>query len=109
MGFTIEFITIFYKGIVLIAPLILLLLMIIIVLSIIVRKIERWKLFEAIYWGFITAFTVGYGDIKPSKVGSRICSVFIALTGIIMSGILVALSVEAATRAYGQYLLSLKP
>lgn len=105
MNFTITFITIFSKGLVLIAPLILFMLLIIVGLSLIVRKIEKWKYFEAIYWGFITALTVGYGDIKPSKNSSRICSVFIALTGIIMCGILVALSVEAATRTYREYLI----
>ena len=88
----------------LISPLILFMVLLIIFLSLIVRKIEKWSYFDALYWGFITALTVGYGDIKPTKRLSRICSIFIAITGIVMCGILVALSVEAASRTYQEYL-----
>jgi len=105
MNFTFTFLTTFSKGLLLIAPLVLFMVLMIIVMSLIVRKIEKWNYFDAIYWGFITALTVGYGDIKPTKKVSKICSIFIGLTGIIMCGILVALSVEAASRTYREFLI----
>ena len=105
MKFTLTFLSLLLKGLILFAPLLSFMIFAIVALSLLVGRIEKWAHFDAIYWGFITALTVGYGDIKPTKKSSRIFSIFIAACGIIMSGILVALSVEAASRTYQEYLI----
>jgi len=42
---------------------------------------EGWSRFDSVYWSFITATTVGYGDIRPVKRASKISAVVIALLG----------------------------
>ena len=51
------------------------------------------------YYGFITATTVGYGDIRPSQTSSKLLAIAIALTGMVLTGIVVALAVESAMGA----------
>ena len=71
----------------------------------IVGRLESWDRLDAIYWGFITATTVGYGDIRPRGRLSKALSVLIALIGMIFTGIMVALAVNAVTESF----LVLKP
>jgi len=60
---------------------------------------EGWSRFDSLYWTFITATTVGYGDIRPTKRGSRVFAMFIAFLGLLMTGIVIAVAVHAATLA----------
>lgn len=69
------------------------------VLGQIVGKKEGWTRFDTFYWSFITATTVGYGDICPAKKASRKIAVVIALVGFTLTGIFVALAVHSATIA----------
>jgi voltage-gated potassium channel len=70
------------------------------VLGQIVRKKEGWLPFDGFYWSFITATTVGYGDLRPTKRSSRIIAIVIALVGFLLTGILVAIAVHSATLAH---------
>jgi voltage-gated potassium channel len=36
---------------------------------------------DAVWWGFVTVTTVGYGDFTPVTVGGRVVAVFIMFTG----------------------------
>ncbi len=62
-------------------------------------KAEGWSRFDSFYWSFVTATTVGYGDIRPEKKVSRVIAIGIAFCGLIMTGILIAVAVHAATTA----------
>jgi voltage-gated potassium channel len=64
-----------------------------------VGRKEGWSSFESLYWSFITATTVGYGDLRPIKRGSRVVAILIAFLGLILTGIIIALAVWAATLA----------
>lgn len=97
MEFTIQFINLFFYGIGLAAPLLIFLMFIIILLGQIVGKRESWDRFDSLYWAFITATTVGYGDFRPTKPLPRVLSVLIAFIGVIFTGIVVALAINAAT------------
>jgi len=100
MEFTFTFMKTFLYGLYFTAPLLLLIVLITIFLGQIVGHIESWKRFDALYWSFITATTVGYGDIRPSYRTSKILSVLIALTGLIFTGIIVAIAVRSASYAF---------
>ncbi len=97
MEFTFRFVRIFFHGLELASPLLLSLALLITLLGQIVGFRESWGRFDSLYWAFITATTVGYGDIRPVARLSRTLSVLIALTGIIFTGIIVALAINAAT------------
>ncbi len=103
MEFTFTFINFFFLAIYFIAPLIILLSSIIVFLGLLVGRIESWNNFDALYWSFITAMTVGYGDIKPSRKSSKTLSIIISLVGIMLFGIIVAITVNTATKAFQQH------
>jgi len=65
--------------------------------------IEGWNKFDSLYWSFITALTVGYGDLHPLKKSSKTLSVIVGLTGIMFTGIVVAVTVHTATLAFEKY------
>lgn len=100
MDFTFSFLKTFLYGLYYTAPLLLLIMLTTICLGQIVGHIESWKRFDALYWSFITATTVGYGDIRPTYRTSKVLSVLIALTGLILTGIIVAIAVRSATYAF---------
>ena len=100
MDFTFTFLNTFLYGLYYTAPLLLLIVLITTCLGQIAGHIESWKKFDALYWSFITATTVGYGDIRPSYRTSRVLSVLIALTGLVFTGIIVAIAVRSATYAF---------
>jgi voltage-gated potassium channel len=68
-------------------------------LGYVVGRKEGWSPFESIYWSFITATTVGYGDLRPVNRGSRVVAILIAFLGLTLTGIVIALAVWAATIA----------
>jgi voltage-gated potassium channel Kch len=98
-GLTTTFLKEMLYGLWLTAPLLLTLAIIITLLGQIVGRKERWSAFESFYWSFITATTVGYGDVRPVVKTSRILAVLIALVGLILTGIVVAVAIHAATIA----------
>jgi voltage-gated potassium channel len=103
MEFTFTFIRLFFWSIYLAAPLMLFLCLVIVVLGLVVARLEKWQRFDALYWSFITATTVGYGDIRPVRRVSRILSILIALTGILFTGILVAMALHTATMSFEKH------
>jgi voltage-gated potassium channel len=76
-------------------PLFITLSLVIICLALWIGKQEKWGKGDSIYFGFITATTVGYGDFHPKKNWSKFVAIIISIVGLIMTGILVALSLEA--------------
>ena len=99
MDFTITFVKLFFWTIYLVAPLLVFLSFLIMVLGQVVCHVEKWEKFDGFYWSFITATTVGYGDIRPLKKVSKALSVLIALVGLMFTGILIAVTLNTASVA----------
>lgn len=97
MAFTLAFVKLFVYGVYLAAPLLLAFMFAIVIIGQFVGKNESWTKFDSLYWSFITATTVGYGDIRPLQKLSKMLSIIIAFLGLIMTGIIVALALHAAT------------
>jgi voltage-gated potassium channel len=98
--FAFKYIVYFIDDLTLAWPLLAFLALIILLLGLIVGAIESWPRFDSVYWAFITATTVGYGDIRPKLRVSRMLSILIALIGVTFTGILVALAINAATLSF---------
>ena len=63
--------------------------------GLLIGHIEGWSIDEALYFTFVTGLTIGYGDLTPRHVVSRLLAVMIGFAGILLTGLVVALSVEA--------------
>ena len=107
-GLTTTFLKEFAFGIWLTTPLLLSLAIVITALGQVVGKMEGWSSFDSFYWSFITATTVGYGDVRPQRRGPRILSILIALVGLTFTGILIAVAVHAATIALAAHDAAMK-
>ncbi|PCH63648.1 MAG: Ion channel protein [Gammaproteobacteria bacterium] len=94
MEFTVTFIELFFWTLYLVAPVLVFLSLLIIVLGQVVSRIEKWEKFDGLYWSFITATTVGYGDIRPLKKISKALSVLIALVGMMFTGIIIGVTLS---------------
>lgn len=102
MDFTIEFLVNFGRLLLDGWPLFIGLSLIISVLSAVVGLKETWSVSESLYFGFITALTVGYGDMRPSTGFGRFLAVVIGLIGLVTTGIVVAIAVETADLTFEQ-------
>ena len=97
MAFTYTFLDLFFLLISLLMPILLMMCIIIIIMGQLAGRLEQWKVFDALYWTFITALTVGYGDMRPLSRLSKILSILIAMFGIMFTGVIVAVTVNTAT------------
>jgi hypothetical protein len=63
--------------------------------GLLIGRIEGWRIVDALYFTFVTGLTIGYGDLTPRHVVSRLLAVVIGLAGIVLTGLIAAVSVEA--------------
>lgn len=103
MEFTLTFTRLFFWAIYLTAPLLIFLGLVIVGLGQIVSSIEKWDRFDGLYWSFITAITVGYGDLHLTRKVSKMLSVIIAFVGIMFTGIIVAVTLNTASIAFEKH------
>ncbi len=93
------FLSVFFSDLIYLSPILVFLLGLVCVLGVVIGKIEGWSRGASLYHAFINATTVGYGDIKPSKPGSRVLSVINAFVGLILVGVIVGIGVHAVQSA----------
>lgn len=71
------------------------LLLLIILGGVVIARIEKIDMGEAIYFAFITGLSIGYGDIHPTTGWGQVVSVAIGLIGLIFTGVTVAVATRA--------------
>ena len=65
------------------------------VCAMLIARLDQIPLEDALYFAFITAFTVGFGDLAPKSRGARAVAVLLAFAGVILVGIVVGLAVHS--------------
>lgn len=59
-------------------------------------NLESLSVGEGIYFAWVTATTVGYGDISPTSGLSQFVAILDAIVGIVLTGIIVSIALSAA-------------
>lgn len=85
------------------APVLLSLLITIGLLAVAIGRQQGLSVGDSLYLGFITATTVGYGDLRPTHPRGKVLAIVIAFLGLVLTGIIVALSVHAVATAYKEH------
>lgn len=83
----------------LVSPMLVALLTLMVVGAGIVSLAEGMNYWKALYLTFVTAITIGYGDVAPVTVIGRITCLFMGLLGLMFFGIIVAVTNRALTHA----------
>ena len=63
--------------------------------GLLIGSIEGWRVDDALYFNFVTGLTIGYGDLTPHHVVSRLLAVAIGFAGIVLTGLVAAICVQA--------------
>ena len=61
--------------------------------------LEGWPLGDAVYFTFITGFTIGYGDLVPRQTLARALAIGIGFSGLLITGVIAAIAVHAMRSA----------
>lgn len=80
-------------------PILSALLLIQLVLGMIIGIAERWPLGSSAYFTFVTGLTIGYGDLVPTRLFTRLLSLVIGVIGILLTGLVAAVGVRALQAA----------
>jgi len=70
--------------------------------------LEDMPFWDALYLTFITGLTVGYGDLSPITGFGRVIAIFIALCGLVLTGVMVATAVQVVKILFEDQVPSLK-
>lgn len=76
-------------------PIVSALLLIIAGLGIIIGMLEGWSLQESVYFAFVTGLTIGFGDLAPKLLMTRVLAIAIGATGILLTAMVAAIAVNA--------------
>jgi hypothetical protein len=61
----------------------------------VVGLVEGWGVWRGVYFAFITALTIGYGDLVPTRPLTQLLAVLVGFAGVTMVALLAALAVRA--------------
>ena len=90
----------FTVGLLQMSPILTFLTLSVILMGQIVGKKEGWSRGDALYFSFVTATTVGYGDLRPTKTSSKALAVGISFVGLVFTGIVAAIGLHSAQHAF---------
>ena len=88
-----------FTGLRVVWPILSVLLGLIIGLGLIVGIVEGWSVHESIYFAFVSGLTIGYGDLAPKSLLTRVLSIVIGVCGVLVTALVAAIAVRALTAA----------
>ncbi|HOX20910.1 MAG TPA: potassium channel family protein [Gemmatimonadales bacterium] len=100
MTFVLDFIEIYARGLFYLWPIFAVLIGFIAALGLRIGALEGWEPHEAVYFAFITATTINFGDRRPTMRRSRWLALVIALAGVLLTGLIVSIGLEAVAHAF---------
>lgn len=71
------------------------LILIVVLSGLLIARLDGLSAEDGIYFAFVTALTVGFGDFVPRSRGARLLSILLAIIGIVIFGIIVSVTVHA--------------
>ena len=78
-------------------PVLSVLLGIIVALGVVIGLIEGWSVQESIYFAFVSGLTIGYGDLAPKTLLTRVLAILIGVCGVLVTALVAAVAVKALT------------
>ena len=94
--FTLKFLELFATGLFLVSPVLIFLSGLIFLIARFIYKIEKWQNYsKSLYFTFITALTVGYGNTVPSSGRGRFLSIVSAFVGVVLTGVIVSVALNS--------------
>lgn len=64
---------------------------------------EKLSYGDALYFTLVTGLTVGYGDISPQTIVGRMLALSLALVGMMLTGVMVATTVQVVKYSFEHY------
>jgi ion channel len=74
---------------------------IIVALGVVIGLIEGWSVQESIYFAFVSGLTIGYGDLAPKILLTRVLAILIGVCGVLSTALVAAVAVKALTAVHG--------
>jgi len=65
------------------------------VLGAVIGLREGWGLGDGIYFACVTGLTIGYGDLAPTTLLTRVLAIAVGFSGIVLTGVVAAIAVGA--------------
>ncbi len=90
-----------FTGLRVVWPILSVLLGLIIALGLVVGLVEGWSVHESIYFAFVSGLTIGYGDLAPKLLFTRVLAILIGVCGVLVTALVAAIAVKALTATAG--------
>lgn len=95
-----RFIHYFFRVIWYLRSLYLMLIALILFGAVVIAAVEPLPFGHAVYFAFVTAFTIGYGDLVPHNALGHVMSVLLGFVGVIFTGLMVGAATLAVRKAW---------
>jgi hypothetical protein len=60
---------------------------------------KGWSVQDSIYFAFVSGLTIGYGDLAPKVLLTRVLAILIGVCGVLLTALLAAIAVRALSEA----------
>jgi hypothetical protein len=86
-----------WSGLRIVRPIVSFLLGLMLALGAVIGVCEGWSISETVYFTFVSGLTIGFGDLVPTTLLTRVLTIMIGICGVLQTALLAALAVKALT------------